>query len=415
MGDVNNEEELEEFLRALPHRARVGFAARAALRVAPYTFRYRDHVDENFDGSVFLLACLRANLVSGVAGTWPTHDTREIVSAARSAASAARSALSAARSALSAAHPADSAALSARSARSALSAALSADSADSAALSARSALSAALSADSAARSAALSADSAARSALSAALSADSAALSADSAALSAAPDQSQQIFATPLWPAQVPEKVSEAVETFEEAAPGTPWAFWARWYRGMFDGKPLDWELQRQVALIDDAIWKAGPKAVAQEIARIERLFELEHEIAALKATLPPRMALSSTSLIGDNGGPPLNDGVQQAVRGDFVLIWDQIEALEAEITKPEPSLGKLKKIAKALLDISVRIASYCGGKIDLALTEASKEAGKAVVKLGAPIAVASLAAQNEGIQQVAKAIWAFVKTLPPG
>lgn len=336
MGDVNNEEELEEFLRALPHRARVGFAARAALRVAPYTFRYRDHVDENFDGSVFLLACLRANLVSGVAGTWPTHDTREIVSAARSAASAARSALSAA-------------------------------------------------------------------------------LSADSAALSAAPDQSQQIFATPLWPAQVPEKVSEAVETFEEAAPGTPWAFWARWYRGMFDGKPLDWELQRQVALIDDAIWKAGPKAVAQEIARIERLFELEHEIAALKATLPPRMALSSTSLIGDNGGPPLNDGVQQAVRGDFVLIWDQIEALEAEITKPEPSLGKLKKIAKALLDISVRIASYCGGKIDLALTEASKEAGKAVVKLGAPIAVASLAAQNEGIQQVAKAIWAFVKTLPPG
>ncbi|MEP2781622.1 MAG: hypothetical protein ABJO67_00675 [Pseudoruegeria sp.] len=49
------------------------------------------------------------------------------------------------------------------------------------------------------------------------------------------------------------------------------WSFWARWYQGMWDGKPLDWELQRRVALIDDAVWKVGPEAVAEEIARIER------------------------------------------------------------------------------------------------------------------------------------------------
>ncbi|MCE8508147.1 hypothetical protein KBY28_06770 [Ruegeria pomeroyi] len=192
-------------------------------------------------------------------------------------------------------------------------------------------------------------------------------------------------------------------------------SFWHSWYQGFLDGKPLDWELQRRVALIDDAIWEAGPEAVAQEIARIERLFELEREIAALKDMLPPRSALSSTSLIGDNGGPPLDDGVQRAVRGDFVLVWDQIEDLEAEIAKPEPSPGRLKAIAKTLWEVSLRIAAYCGGKIDLALTEASKEAGKAAVKWGARVGAASLAAQNEGIQQVFKAIWAFVKTLPPG
>lgn len=191
--------------------------------------------------------------------------------------------------------------------------------------------------------------------------------------------------------------------------------FWHDWYWGILAGKPLDWELQRRVALIDDAIWEAGAEAVAQEIEWIERLFELEREIAALKATLPRRSALSTTNLIGDNGGPPLDDGVRQAVRGDFVLIWDQIEDLEAEIAKPDPSPGRLKAIAKTLWDISVRIAAYCGGKIDLALTEASKEAGKAVAKWGAPIAAASLASQNESIQQVSKAIWAFVKTLPPG
>lgn len=47
-------------------------------------------------------------------------------------------------------------------------------------------------------------------------------------------------------------------------------SFWRDWYQGFLDGKPLDWELQRRVALIDDAIWEAGPEAVANEIERIQ-------------------------------------------------------------------------------------------------------------------------------------------------
>ena len=31
----------------------------------------------------------------------------------------------------------------------------------------------------------------------------------------------------------------------------------------MLAGQPLPWELQRDVALIDDEIWQAGPEAVA--------------------------------------------------------------------------------------------------------------------------------------------------------
>ncbi|MEP2717712.1 hypothetical protein [Pseudophaeobacter sp.] len=48
------------------------------------------------------------------------------------------------------------------------------------------------------------------------------------------------------------------------------WSFWLDWYASFLDGKPLDWELQRRVALIEDAIWEAGPEAVAKEIARIQ-------------------------------------------------------------------------------------------------------------------------------------------------
>ncbi len=48
-------------------------------------------------------------------------------------------------------------------------------------------------------------------------------------------------------------------------------SFWQNWRQGFIDGKPLDWELQRRVALIDDSIWKAGPEAVAAEIAKVEK------------------------------------------------------------------------------------------------------------------------------------------------
>ncbi len=49
--------------------------------------------------------------------------------------------------------------------------------------------------------------------------------------------------------------------------------FWREWYQGFLDGKPRHWELQRRVALIDDAIWEAGPEAVAEEIDRIKEDF----------------------------------------------------------------------------------------------------------------------------------------------
>lgn len=48
------------------------------------------------------------------------------------------------------------------------------------------------------------------------------------------------------------------------------WSFWREWYNGFLAGKPVDWELQRRIALIDDAVWQSGPEAVAAEIERIK-------------------------------------------------------------------------------------------------------------------------------------------------
>ncbi|AUR04379.1 hypothetical protein PhaeoP72_02421 [Phaeobacter inhibens] len=53
------------------------------------------------------------------------------------------------------------------------------------------------------------------------------------------------------------------------------WQFWRQWYQGVLAGKPLDWELQKRIALIDDEVWNT-PEAVADEIERIEAEFLAE-------------------------------------------------------------------------------------------------------------------------------------------
>lgn len=63
----------------------------------------------------------------------------------------------------------------------------------------------------------------------------------------------------------IPRLFSERLRDAELIGP-----YWHEWYQSFLDGKPLDWELQRQVALIDDTIWDQGPKAVADEIGRIK-------------------------------------------------------------------------------------------------------------------------------------------------
>lgn len=188
------------------------------------------------------------------------------------------------------------------------------------------------------------------------------------------------------------------------------WQFWRDWYQGFLDGHPLDLELQCRVALIANPIWDAGPEAVANEIEKIQALFNLEQDIAAVKKQLAA--TATAPSMIGDNGGPPLEDAASLAVQKDIQLVREQVARLESEITKPEPSPSILNGIARRLFEISKRIAAYCGEKMDLVLTEAAKETGKAIGKWGAPLAIL-YATQNESVRSLAQAIKDYALTLP--
>lgn len=66
------------------------------------------------------------------------------------------------------------------------------------------------------------------------------------------------------------------------------WSFWADWFQGFLDGKPLDWELQRRVALIADSDWEQGPAHIATKIEAIQAAFLLEKLPLAERLELNP-------------------------------------------------------------------------------------------------------------------------------
>lgn len=66
----------------------------------------------------------------------------------------------------------------------------------------------------------------------------------------------------------LPLETTSVTEAFYQSRP--TWSFWREWYQGFLDGKPLDWELQRRVALIPDEDWEQGPEHIARKIEEIQ-------------------------------------------------------------------------------------------------------------------------------------------------
>ncbi len=263
-GKIEDIGQLEEWLKMQDVPMRGAIAARASLRSLPAVMAIVDQKVESFDGEAFLTSALRATLASGVASLCPTPDTK-VRSAVLSAADCASTSYNVTQAA---SHAARS----------------SADSAFSAIRSAT--LSTALSAvRSSTLAAAESAFFAHEAALDSPLPLPSPPLyAADEATLSAALNDgtvgkmqplAEKIFEHTLWSTdhRVPAVHNLWLSFAARPDPTNIWQFWIEWYQGMLDGAPMAWDLQLQIALIEDAIWNSGPEAVAAEIEAIKAQF----------------------------------------------------------------------------------------------------------------------------------------------
>ncbi|TCO72938.1 hypothetical protein [Rhodovulum euryhalinum] len=225
----------------LPREAMVALAHRAAMRVLPVWWSEVETADWARKRELTALPVCRTLLTSGSSACAEDPDVKGRLAAASSSAAAAAS------SAFADASSSAAAAASSSAAAAASSAFAFADAADADAFAAAAAASS-----------------------SAADAADAvwAALREDCAAGADVP----QLVAAPLWHAA--ERPFDAPwQSLRATYPPDgdhPWAFWIDWYQRALDGTETRWDLLRRIALIDDAIWEAGPDAVAAEIARLQ-------------------------------------------------------------------------------------------------------------------------------------------------
>lgn len=174
-----------------------------------------------------------------------------------------------------------------------------------------------------------------------------------------------------LWrglPSQDQTDAAAFFENWHEWA-GRNGAFWREWYQGFLDGKPLDWELQSRVALIDNAIWEAGPKAVADEIEKIRAKFYLEKCIDELEIEL--RSATPNRYGIGGNMPPEHIDDAP--IGQELFFVLRPLNDLKDEIAKDNSDPTRIEKIIKALVNALKTGIAWCLRKADLIVDTAIK------------------------------------------
>lgn len=213
-----------------------------------------------------------------------------------------------------------------------------------------------------------------------------------------------EVFHQPLFsPENISEFASEprhiVVYFFDGlSCAGEAWQFWSDWYDGFLIGRPLNWELQKRVASIENAIWNAGAEAVAREIARLKVKMALEG-LRRLQAT-----SEGARHGVGGNYPP---EAIEEANDLAFSssLVWSAVGDIEEEIAKQAPNKGRVQAILRALEAGLAGILKWCGRKADLAVDT--------TIKWSVPVVGgAYIAAHPDKIQALIKAIEEWLRFL---
>lgn len=172
------------------------------------------------------------------------------------------------------------------------------------------------------------------------------------------------------------EAWSEARDVLRNTPGG---AFWIDWYQRALDGRPQNWPLLRDVALIDEGMWQEGGEALDREIDRIVERHRLLEEVRRLKAELAE--AGSVTAAVphrGHNQPPELLPDDAFEISAAARTVVQQLDEAEEELQQPTPSPSKLRRIGLSIKRAVDAVLSYCGQLADVALKEAAKKVGAA-------------------------------------
>ncbi len=180
------------------------------------------------------------------------------------------------------------------------------------------------------------------------------------------------------------------------------WSFWSEWYQGFLDGKPMDWELQRRVALIDDHFWEAGPEAVAEEIERIRTRYDVETALNDL-AEAQSVVQRSRRGIGGNNPPEAIEDA--PVLERHVKLIWNGVDILAEEVKAEEPDKARVEAALGMLKTGLAACLKWCGRKGDLAVDT--------LIKWGVPVGASGYLALNpDKVRALIEAVEAWVPFL---
>lgn len=185
----------------------------------------------------------------------------------------------------------------------------------------------------------------------------------------------------------------------EEERPLHP--FWTDWYQRTLEGRPQNWDMLRDVALIDNTLWEGGGEALDRAISFTVERHRLLDEVRRFRDSLRAAEQSPETIIGPGHNHPP--ESLDLDLEPDFIAICDDIqqglEAAEQTLMEPAPSFAVLHLIGRRLGDAALAVMGYCGRLADAAAMEAAKSIGK----WGGPAGIAWYMANAESIQKLAK------------
>jgi hypothetical protein len=164
----------------------------------------------------------------------------------------------------------------------------------------------------------------------------------------------------PLWPPPPPDWFTEAESTMRDYwQTNSPehWSFWQRWWDAAVAGQPLDWNLQRDIALIPDEIWQAGPGPVAEAIAKIEAEHALRRTFNGERIEQNPETGLFR--LVPETDLPPdLATYAQRKMAKALAIFGD---TPSNQYRPLEPALRVVREALQDRANLPVELFDACG------------------------------------------------------
>lgn len=136
--------------------------------------------------------------------------------------------------------------------------------------------------------------------------------------------------------------------------PGT--TFWIDWYQRALDGRPQNWSLLRDIALIDDALWKQGGEALDDAIEELRR--QHGFDLTANAERIEPNPDTGLLRLVPDSRLP---EGIAAYARRKIIKATEVFDDYTGQAYGAlDPDLAMLRRAVADAGNLPIELLDAC-------------------------------------------------------